>query len=92
MATETEYRYELKIPAERIHILEYGLLGWLAGRDLIKTNKKTKGSILACLMIGMVGILDEVFQAVLPYRYFDMRDIMFNSLGGSWGIVLYILS
>ena len=84
--------WQIKIPEERIHILEYAILGWFAGRDLIKTNKKIKGAILACIFCTIVGILDEIFQAILPYRVYDLRDIVFNSLGGAWGLILYLLS
>lgn len=83
--------WQIKIVVERIHILEYGFLGWFASRDLIRgRSKKLKGIILACLLATAVGIIDEVFQAILPYRFFDLRDILFNSLGGIWGIVLYL--
>jgi len=81
----------IKIPEEKIHILEYGFLGWLAARDLIAKDRKIKGVILACALTLLFGVLDEVFQAALPYRYFDLRDIGLNSLGGIWGIVLYLL-
>ena len=81
----------MKIPVEQIHIFEYAVLGWFATRDLIKVNKKIKGIILACLFTIIVGILDEAFQAVLPYRYYEIRDIVFNILGGTWGIILYLL-
>lgn len=84
--------WQIKLPQERIHILEYAVLGWFAIRDLIKTNKKVKGAMVACMFSAIVGILDEAFQWVLPYRFFELRDIMFNSLGGMWGITLYLLS
>jgi len=84
--------WQIKISIEKIHILEYGILGWFAGRDLIKTNKKIKGVILACIFCTIVGILDEIFQAILPYRVYEIRDIMLNTLGGTWGLILYLLS
>jgi hypothetical protein len=82
--------WKIKLIAERVHILEYGLLGYLIGRDLKLTRHKFKNIFLACLFTAFVGIIDESFQAVLPYRYFDARDIVFNILGGIWGILLYI--
>ncbi len=82
--------WQIKIAIEKIHILEYGILGWFAGRDLIKTNKKIKGAILACIFCTIVGILDEIFQAILPYRVYEIRDIMLNTLGGAWGLILYL--
>lgn len=84
--------WQVKYPAEKVHILEYGLLGWLATKDLIKVNGKSKAIISAAIFCIVVGIIDEAFQAVLPYRFYDIRDIIFNGLGGIWGIVLYLLA
>lgn len=78
----------LKIPEERIHLLEYGLLGILAPASL--SSKNGGGNYLrALLFIFLVGLLDEGFQWLLPDRVGDWRDICFNSLGGIWGIALY---
>ena len=86
------FSWRIKLPQERMHILEYGLLGWLAGRDTIKKDKKTKGIILACLFSISIGILDESFQKILSYRVFEWRDMRMNVLSGIWGVVLYLLS
>jgi len=83
--------WQIKIPQERVHILEYAVLGWLSVKDLNRKNKKIKASFLACIYCVIVGILDELFQAILPYRFFDWRDIIFNGAGGGWGVVLYLL-
>lgn len=78
--------------AERIHIAEYVILGWFAVRDLIKLNKKIKVAISACIFCAVVGLIDEIFQGILPYRYFDLNDIVSNTLGGIWGTVLYLIT
>ena len=83
--------WQIKLPQERIHILEYGLLGWFAGRDLMSKTKKKRGFIFAWILTITIGIFDEGFQKILPYRVWDVRDILFNSLGGLWGIGLYRL-
>ena len=78
----------LKIPEERIHLLEFGLLGILAPASL--GGKNGGGNYLrALLFIFLVGLLDEGFQWLLPDRVGDWRDVFFNSLGGIWGIALY---
>lgn len=78
--------------AERIHIVEYAILGWFAAGDLVKVNKKTRGAISACLFCAAVGLMDEIFQWILPQRYFDLNDIIFNTLGGVWGTILYLIT
>ncbi|MFH1504246.1 MAG: VanZ family protein [Candidatus Omnitrophota bacterium] len=83
--------WQIKIPVEKAHILEYGVLGWLAAKDLI-SGRKLKGVIFASIFIVFVGTLDEVFQYFLPYRVYEIRDIGLNVLGGAWGITLYLSS
>ena len=84
--------WQIEIPEERIHILEYAVLGWFSVKDLNRKSKKVRASFLACVYCVIVGILDELFQAILPYRFFDWRDVIFNGAGGGWGITLYLLS
>ena len=84
--------WQLKIPEEKIHFLEFAVLGWFISKDLIKPGRKAKGIVFALTFTLMIGVLDEVFQGILPYRYFQWCDIGFNSIGGIWGIVLYLLS
>ena len=83
--------WQLKIPEEKIHIMEFAILGWFASRDLIGADRRAKGIMFALGFTLAVGILDELFQAILPYRFFDRRDIAFNSAGSVWGIILYLL-
>ena len=83
--------WQTKYPAEKIHLLEYGVLGWLAVDDLLKINRKAKAVILASFFCLDVGILDELFQAFLPYRVCDIRDVIMNGIGGVWGVILYLL-
>ena len=83
--------WQIKLSAEKIHILEYALLGWLALRDLGKINKKWFAILLTFLFCILIGATDEIFQAILPYRFFDMRDIVFNGLGAVWGMTLFFL-
>ena len=82
--------WQIKLPQERIHILEYAVLGWFFSRDLRVVDKNKRNFIFVCLFCVVVGIVDELFQAILPYRVFDTRDILFNGLGGVFGGLLYI--
>lgn len=98
----------IEIAEEKIHLLEFALLGWLALRDTFtplekatdkerssltgfRINKSLKGFSLALAFTLAIGILDEGFQAILPYRYFQGWDILLNSLGGVWGVILFLV-
>jgi hypothetical protein len=86
------WTWRIKIPVERIHIIEYAVLGWFSTRDFLKGHSRVKGAVFAYLFSAAVGILDELFQAILPYRVCDVIDMALNSLGGAYGIALYLLS
>ena len=85
------YSFSLPLPEERIHLVQFGLLGLLACSSY---KRKTTGFLSwvwrPFLFIFLVGVADEVLQWFLPDRVFDLRDILFNTLGGIWGILLYL--
>jgi len=64
------FAWHIEIPGEKIHVLEYGVLGWFASRDLVKPEQRISSILLVLVFVGLVGLLDELFQAALPYRYF----------------------
>lgn len=64
-----------------LHFIEYAILGAL----LIKGTKRMGLS----LSIGILyGVLLETIQGFVPYRVFDMWDMLANILGASLGTIL----
>lgn len=85
------YSFFLPLPEERIHLVQFGLLGLLACPSL--KGRENGGWIWLWkpfLFVLLIGAADEVLQWFLPDRVFDTRDILFNALGGVWGILLYL--
>ncbi len=81
---------QVKIPEEQVHFFEYGLVGILFMRALepkMGLSWKTFG--WALLLSAAAGVLDEGFQAIIPSRHFDVRDIFLNVLSGGLGLALY---
>ena len=76
--------FEIDRPAERIHFVQYGVLGFLSMRILKTGIYKT--IVFSLIIIFMVGTLDEIIQHFLPNRVGDVRDVIFNVLGGISGI------
>jgi hypothetical protein len=92
----------LRLPEERIHYLEYGLLaGFLYCALLERHNRlfsrpgtrlgsrviRALGPILGALCLNaLFGWLDEGIQALLPDRHYDLRDVMMNALAGTIAI------
>jgi hypothetical protein len=76
------YIYQLRdIPEEAIHVAEYGVIGILVYRALSHRTRDFSIYVMAALIVGMIGVLDEYIQWVAPSRVFDLRDIRTNFLG-----------
>jgi len=85
------YSFSLPLPEERIHLVQFGLLGLLSCSSLRGERTNLRRWIWRpFLFVFLVGVADEVLQGFLPDRVFDIRDILFNTLGGIWGILLYL--
>ncbi|MBW1659676.1 MAG: VanZ family protein [Deltaproteobacteria bacterium] len=81
----------MRIPEERIHIFQYGLLGFL----LVTSNREKSWKqtfVMAFFVVLLVAGADEVFQAFLPDRVGEIRDVGFGCLGGIWGILIAALT
>ena len=66
-------------PIEFAHLGIYSLLGFSA-------TFSSRSLLIAFALANGVSIGDEVFQYYLPDRYFDYRDLLFNSLGITIGL------
>ncbi|MBF0131221.1 MAG: VanZ family protein [Magnetococcales bacterium] len=73
-------------PDERVHFVQYAILGMLIHNAHPAHNREGYLDIL--IMVAMVGMGDEIFQFLLPDRYFDLRDVFMNVVGGSLGLGL----
>ncbi len=73
-------------PEERIHLFEYGLLGFLCMRAIGGTSV---GSFLKAISVVLiVGVGDEIIQYVLPMRVGDIRDVLLNVVCGVPGTMV----
>ena len=76
----------LDVWVERIHFVEYAVLGLLISRTV---NVNTlQGIIYSGFLVTLIGSVDEIIQWFLPNRVGDMRDVFMNSVGGLSGLWL----
>jgi len=79
--------------SEKAHVLEFALVGWLAMRDLFNEGRYLfKGILFALVFTAIIGYLGEGIQKFLPWRVFELRDIITNVLSGILGIILFIIT
>lgn len=79
------FAYTMRIPEERVHLVKYGILGYLVSRDLISMEGKFGSLAITVFLCVIVSSIDELFQWFLPYRVGDVRDVGFAVVGGSAG-------
>ena len=76
----------LDVWVERIHFIEYAVLGLLISRT-VDVRTLIRIICIGCL-ITLIGAVDEIIQWFLPNRVGDMRDVFMNSVGGLSGLWL----
>lgn len=76
--------HQTPLAAEKIHLVEYGVLGALL-YSALKHETDYLGPklyICAALLCIAIGAVDEVIQFFLPNRFFGWRDIFMNGISG----------
>jgi hypothetical protein len=74
----------MESPEEKIHFIEYGVVAILAYLSFGRY-------VAAFLFVAAAGWVDEGIQALLPSRYYDLRDVAFNAAAGLMALVALAL-
>ncbi len=80
----------LKLPVERIHFIEYGLLSIFVFKALAHDIKNRSVYLWSALIVFCLGLIDEIIQHFLPTRVYDTRDVVVNGCAGI--LVLLIIA
>ncbi|MDE0132539.1 MAG: VanZ family protein [bacterium] len=77
--------------AERSHLIEYGVVASFI-YEALKERRGQGGrvpvpSVLAVMATGVVGVLDECIQLLLPSRHVDPVDMVFNALAAVMAVL-----
>ena len=67
-----------KSPEETIHFILYGALSVLVFQALAIKRHCVTTFFAAAVICGLVGMIDEVIQWLVPQRYWDLRDVWIN--------------
>ncbi len=77
-------------PAKKFHVLQYGVLAWVLFSAVRIEPPHTRGIWFAVLSLLTVGVLDECIQAILPRRFFGVKDIVGNWAGVGMGFMCWV--
>ena len=76
--------------AERTHLIEYSVLGTFVYAALAERQASGRRvpypALLALLLTTAIGSLDEAVQYLIPGRFFDPQDVIFNFLAAAVAI------
>ena len=75
-----------QFPAERLHLVEYGFMGYMFLRALRIDLPTGWAYAVAWGITVLVGIGDECIQLVLPQRFFEVKDIQLNAISAGLGL------
>ncbi len=80
---------QIQISEERMHLLQYGLLGYLIS-SAIAPKVSLIARIGTLFLIGTaVALGDEIVQWALPSRVFDWWDVSYNLVGLTFGASIF---
>lgn len=76
---------QTRLEVEKIHLLQYGVLGGLLAACFELTRRFRR--IAWVILIGFcAGLVDELIQGCVPRRFFDWRDVGLNMAGTVIGV------
>ncbi|MCK5707312.1 MAG: VanZ family protein [Candidatus Aureabacteria bacterium] len=67
---------------EKFHFLEFGILALIVRKSASWNFPVKLQYTTAIIVTSLIGVLDELFQLILPSRFFDLRDIALNMISG----------
>ena len=78
----------LKIPEEKIHLIEYGILAFLIFRAAVLDFGETRSYAISFVLASLIGWGDEGIQYLLPNRYYEWHDVFINCISVMLGLFL----
>jgi hypothetical protein len=70
------------LTVDRIHFVEYGILGFLCFRAVRSEHGPVRRAAYAMVAVFAIGFLDEAIQGLLANRYYALRDIVIDLMAG----------
>jgi hypothetical protein len=70
------------LTVDRIHFVEYGVLGFLCFRAVSPGHGQVRRAAYAMVAVFAIGFLDETVQGLLASRYYALRDVVIDLMAG----------
>lgn len=80
----------MPVPEARSHLFEYGVVAMLIFHALMERRRNGRTvplpPLIAVLATTLLGWVDELIQAVLPSRRYDLMDVAFNGIAAAMAV------
>lgn len=77
-----------KYPAERMHLVEYGIMSYLVLRVMDEIRPLAMKYFCVVMTVITIGVCDELIQMLLPNRVCDIKDMVLNAVSGVMALAL----
>lgn len=77
-----------KLPAERMHLIEYGLMSYFVLRIMDGIRPIAVKYFCVIMSVTAIGVCDELIQWFLPNRVCDIKDMALNAVSGVLALAL----
>ncbi len=91
LAATLFFAFRIRIPEERIHLIEYAGLGYQLVAAIGKRQTGWPPYLTVSIVGAAIGWGDELIQGLMPDRAFDWRDVGLNTAGVWIGLIVAIL-
>ena len=75
---------------QTLHFVIFGIFVWLLGYGAYKTNRERIPYFKMFLLAIGYGFFIEILQFILPFRSFDIMDLIHDLMGIGIAIITYI--
>lgn len=79
---------KVKVPIERIHLIEYGFLAYFIYSAFRESYTVIKSYVFSFVLVAVFGWMDEGIQYFVPDRYYDIKDVGLNALSGLLALLM----
>jgi len=69
------------------HVIEYSILGFLV-LGCFEIKNELKIILFVVLVCSLYGVINEIYQYSIPGRYCSSLDMVANSIGSIFGVVI----
>ena len=72
------------------HLILFAVLSLLLARSLAPTSARKSTVLLAAFLSLSYGLLIELYQSFIPYRFFEYLDLLADGVGAVFGGLLWL--